>query len=267
MIERARDARVVLGLGASAGPAEARAAFHALCKKYHPARFARSSPETVRLANEAFLAIKRAYDTIVKPADAAPKPVTDAPSGRVTAPIPAVPRTTTPIPRTTGAVPAQRPTPQPMTAIPRSTAPITPTPAPAPRSTTPITPVPRATAKVAAIEPATPAPPARSAPAVSEEQRFASALELLRRRLWKDAEKALSDLAISHPAEKRYRAYRHYARGRIAQDDGRLDDARGEWERALRLDPELAAAKAAIESLPEPPKPTGGGLLSKLFKR
>jgi tetratricopeptide (TPR) repeat protein len=262
MIERAKDARLVLGLGAQAGPPEARAAFHALCKRYHPARFARSSPETVRLANEAFLAIKRAYDTVVKPPEAAPRATSDAPSGRTSVAMPAVPRTTTPIPRTTASVPAQRPTPQPMAAIPRATGPITPpTPIPAPRTTAPITPVPRSTGKVAAVESSAPPP----APA-TEEQRFAAALELLRRRLWKDAEKALAELAISHPSEKRYRAYRHYARGRIAQDDGRLDAARDEWERALRLDPELAAARAAVDSLPEPPKPSGG-LLSKLFKR
>jgi hypothetical protein len=103
-------------------------------------------------------------------------------------------------------------------------------------------------------------------PPATEEQRFTLALDMLRRRLWRDAEKALGELAVSVPAEKKYRAYRHYAKGRLAQDDGRLDEARSEWERALRLDPELTAARAAIDSLPEPPKPSGG-LLSKLFKR
>ena len=258
----------MLGLAPAAGLPEARAAFHALCKKYHPARFARSSPETVRLANEAFLAIKRAYDGLVrpdappskssdsipKPIDSIPKPVADAPSGAArvpaaTAPIPRVPPTTAktppvtvPIPR----VPAERPS-EKVAAPPRTQK------LPAqPRPGTGGMPAQRLTPQELA--------------AMTEEQRFTAALDLLRRRLWKDAEKALAELAVSMPAEKKYRAYRHYARGRMAQDEGRLDEARGEWERALRLDPDLAPARAAIDSLPEPPKPSGG-LLSKLFKR
>ncbi len=248
MIERARDARAVLGLGPNAKPAEARAAFHALCKKYHPARFARSSPETVRLANEAFLAIKRAYDGLI-----APEPATET-----SKPLEAAARTTeriVPQPRPvaragTGAMPAQQR---------NATGSM-----PAQRNATGSTPaLPRnATGSLPAQKKDEPAPPAPS----SEEQRFQLALDLLRRRLWRDAEKALGELAVSMPAEKRYRAYRHYAKGRMAQDDGRLDEARGEWERALRLDPELQVARVAIDSLPEPPKPSGG-LLSKLFKR
>lgn len=265
VIERAKDARAVLGLAPHAGPGEARTAFHALCKKYHPARFARSSPETIRLANEAFLAIKRAYDGLVRPPDAAPKPISDAPSGRMTVAIPVVPRTTTPIARPTDRPTEKVPAPARVTApIPRPSAadrstdrlPAQPHTQPVPRPTMPITPIPRATVKTPAID-----------PAATEEQRFAAALDLLRRRLWKDADKLFGELAVSVPTDRRYRAYRHYARGRMAQDEGRLDEARGEWERALRLEPELTAAKAAIDSLPEPPKPTGGGLLSKLFKR
>ena len=99
VIERAKDPRAVLGLAPAAGLPEARTAFHALCKKYHPTRFARSSPETVRLANEAFLAIKRAYDGLVKPPDAPsktsdsiPKQTADAPSGAVRVATTQIPR-------------------------------------------------------------------------------------------------------------------------------------------------------------------------------
>jgi tetratricopeptide (TPR) repeat protein len=269
VIERAKDPRAVLGLAPAAGLPEARAAFHALCKRYHPARFARSSPETVRLANEAFLAIKRAYDGLVRPADAAPsktsdsipKQVADAPSGAVkvpatTAPIPRVVPATTKIPAVTAPIPrvppAERAT-EKMPAQPRPPGPV--------RPTERVPAQPRvATQPVQKITPA-------EMTAMSEEQRFSAALDLLRRRLWKDAEKALGELAVSHATEKKYRAYRHYARGRMAQDEGRLDEARGEWERALRLEPDLNAARAAIDQLPEPPKPTGGGLLSRLFKR
>src|SRR5262249_4052121 len=136
----------------------------------------------------------------------------------------------------TGAMPAQPPRPmtEKLPAAPRPVTSKLPAPAPAPKKDDP-----------------TPAP-------LSEEQRFNLGLDMLRRRLWRDAEKALAELAVSVPAEKKYRAYRHYAKGRLAQDDGRLDEARGEWERALRLEPDLTAARAAIESLPEPPKPSGG---------
>ena len=254
VIERAKDARAVLGLGPNAKPFEARAAFHALCKKYHPARFARSSPETVRLANEAFLAIKRAYDGLIAPEPPVKeKPIEIPPS-----------KPASPAPIAAGTLPIAQ----------RVTEKIVPQPKPVARPPTgaiPAQPPRNATDKQPAIRPATSKLPAQkkedpTPPPATEEQRFTLALDMLRRRLWRDAEKALGELAVSVPAEKKYRAYRHYAKGRVAQDDGRLDEARTEWERALRLDPELGAARAAIDSLPEPPKPSGG-LLSKLFKR
>jgi hypothetical protein len=246
VIERAKDARVVLGLGPTDGDVAARAAFHALCKKYHPARFARSSPETVRLANEAFLAIKRAYDGLVRrePTPKTPPPVVQRPADR-----------SGPIPRQgTG---GQAAIPIPPTSPPKAPAPVPPAPKPAPIARPPT----ERTPAQPKPEPAAPPPPK------TEDERFAAVLDLLRRRVWRDAERVLGELAVAVPAERKYRAYRHYARGRVAQDDGRLDEARAEWERALRLDPELAAARAAMDSLPEPPKPTGGGLLSRLFKR
>jgi hypothetical protein len=105
-------------------------------------------------------------------------------------------------------------------------------------------------------------------PAVVEDPEAAweKALGLLRRRLWGEARAAFHQLAVARPTEKKFRAHMHYARGREHQDDGRHDEARAEWERALNLMPELNAARAAIDQLPEPPKPPGG-LLSKLFRK
>ena len=335
VIERAKDARAMLGLRPTDGAVEARAAFHALCKKYHPARFARSSAETVRLANEAFLAIKHAYDELVEaegakpeapraggtrgsnpppakpgPGAVIPRPQVPSPAiARTTTPVgPAVARTTTPTAATPSSVkatvsmramPADRDrTDKPdkleradrTDKVPRvgeqtDKVPVADKPAdrdkatvrlpaqerpvsPVGKPTERMTPVPRPaldrgkSGPIADKDKASPA-----APDPSEEQRYAAALDLLRRRLWKDGEKALHELAVSHPTERRYRAYRDYARGRLAQDAGRLDEARVEWERALRLDPDLAAAKAALDQLPEQPRPPSGGLLSKLFKR
>ena len=95
--------------------------------------------------------------------------------------------------------------------------------------------------------------------------KFKASEELLRRKLWSDARQAFHRLAVAAPTEKRYRAHMHYARGREAQEAGRPDEARSELQRALALDPELFAARRALDDLP--PEPDKGGLLSKLFKR
>ncbi len=72
VLERFRgDPRAALGLDATTDAAAARRAFMALCKVYHPAKFARYAPPTVRLANEVFLAIRRAYESVAAAAAAA----------------------------------------------------------------------------------------------------------------------------------------------------------------------------------------------------
>ncbi len=378
VLARAGDPRALLALGPDAAPDAIRRAFHALCKRYHPTRFARSSPETLRLANEAFLAIKRAHDELMaapglsdatpagpilargttatatgdrgarpRPAVAAPRPPASTPpattaavgtspprAAAATSPPPvrtplaspppaaapprsvrfadtrspplasAAPRATTmPIPVIrSGPAPIREPAPaagSPAAVAPAAIASPAPPRVPGgsqaiprptgvsqaiPRSTGASQAIPRPTAPRAArptdvpqapstipppVAPARPmsGPTAAIPAAADEEGRADAALDLLRRRLWKDAEAAYGALATGHPAERRYRAYRHYARGRVLQDEGQLDAARTEWERALRTDPGLAIAQSAIDTLPEPPKPTGGGLLSRLFKR
>ena len=62
-----RDAYEALGLIPSATPADIRNAFLARTKQFHPARFARMSPEIQRLANEVFLQLRAAHDTIARP--------------------------------------------------------------------------------------------------------------------------------------------------------------------------------------------------------
>lgn len=67
VIERFRgEPRTALGVGKDAGSQAVRDAFMVLCKRYHPAKFARQSPATLRLANEAFLGIRRAYDEVMR---------------------------------------------------------------------------------------------------------------------------------------------------------------------------------------------------------
>lgn|GEM_PF-2870206 len=67
VIDRFRgDPRKALGVPADAGSDAVRAAFMTLCKRYHPAKFARRSPTILRLANEAFLLVRRAHDDVQK---------------------------------------------------------------------------------------------------------------------------------------------------------------------------------------------------------
>jgi hypothetical protein len=63
-----------LGVGADPTAGQARAAFLALTKTYHPTKFARFSPNTVRLANEVFLALKSVCEGVGRPAVAPARP-------------------------------------------------------------------------------------------------------------------------------------------------------------------------------------------------
>jgi tetratricopeptide (TPR) repeat protein len=74
-------------------------------------------------------------------------------------------------------------------------------------------------------------------------------LDLLNRQLWDQARTALHQLAARDPASKKIRALACYARGREAQLDGRVDDARVELQDALELDPDLQLAKTALTEL------------------
>jgi tetratricopeptide (TPR) repeat protein len=106
----------------------------------------------------------------------------------------------------------------------------------------------------------------------SEEADLEIAMHFIKRKQWSDARKQLHALAARVPADKRYRALLSYARGREQQDDGRHDEARAEFNRALQLDPDLYMAKSALQQLgsvssDEPEKPSGGGLFSRLFRK
>lgn len=246
----------LLGVGEHAPPEALRAAFLRLTKQYHPTRYARFAPDVVRLANEVFLTIKRAYDQL-----RSPKPVAAGtqPLPRATSPSPAPQpppvraATSTPAP-----TPIARAVTAPTTALPRAvTAPIAAPPRPPASGRSPV------------LTPEPPRPRASSAPPATKpltpvEQALEPAMELLRRKLWAEARQALLKLAVADPHEKRYRAYMHYARGRESQEAGKLDEARAEWQRATGIDPDLMVAKRALEDLPTDPPPSGG-LIGRLF--
>jgi hypothetical protein len=77
----------------------------------------------------------------------------------------------------------------------------------------------------------------------------AAAIDLLQRQQWDQARSVLHQLAARDPSSKKIRALMCYARGREAQLDRRVDDARVELQDALELDPELQLAKTALTEL------------------
>jgi tetratricopeptide (TPR) repeat protein len=74
-------------------------------------------------------------------------------------------------------------------------------------------------------------------------------LDLLQRQQWDQARSVLHQLLARDPSSKRIRALMCYARGREAQLDRRIDDARVELQDALDLDPDLQLAKTALTEL------------------
>jgi uncharacterized protein involved in exopolysaccharide biosynthesis len=77
----------------------------------------------------------------------------------------------------------------------------------------------------------------------------AAVIDLIQRQQWDQARSALHQLSARDPSSKRIRALECYARGREAQLDRRLDDARVELQDALDLDPDLQVAKTALTEL------------------
>jgi Tfp pilus assembly protein PilF len=77
----------------------------------------------------------------------------------------------------------------------------------------------------------------------------AVAVDMLQRQQWEQARSVLHQLSARDPSSKRIRALMSYARGREAQLERRLDDARVELQGALELDPDLQLAKTALTEL------------------
>ncbi|MBK9031787.1 MAG: hypothetical protein IPL61_10760 [Myxococcales bacterium] len=262
------DPRSAFALAVDADAIAIRAAFMALCKRYHPAKYARCSPTTVRLANETFLVMRRAYDELMRAAENPPPtaPALTAAQTRARTP----PRGVTIVPPRT----AVRTPPRGVTIVP-SPGPVRPPSSPRvpiarpPASSSPRVPIvpaapgqpplPRTPASSSArvpVAPATPpGQPAGRGPTLSPrldappptDDRFERALAHLRERRWGEARTVLVELAASAPNDPRYRAYLHYLRGWEAYELGKDGEARAEWRRALACDPGLGMAKWALE--------------------
>lgn len=257
-----RDPYEALGLGGGVAPGEVRNAFLTLTKTFHPAKFARMSNDIQRLANEVFLSLRAAHDTLSRTPVAAPTrksgPLPTVQS-RGTAQQPVLQRAPTgelrtvptPQPRPGSPSPAVAPTPssQNVTQPMRPFANARPAPAGQARPTT-------TTNKPAVATPA--APPARPSPMPvvapagnggGVDRELAPILELLKLGQLAAARVALETLTARSPSVVRYQALLHYARGREAQLAKRVDEARVELQDALQLDPDLALAKSALAEL------------------
>ncbi|MCX5746402.1 MAG: hypothetical protein NT062_28325 [Proteobacteria bacterium] len=273
----------------TATAADIRTAFLALTKIYHPARFGRMSSEIQKLANEVFLGLRGAHDSLqilggrtptapgisaLRPStppnlSAIPRPV--APQRETTRPMPILSSTTA---MGTGAIPTTRPgiglprsaQTDPLRPPARPTEPMGKPPAVdprAPRSTRPGTPAggPTTTDKGfprVDTQPGVTARPLRTdrlehrldpSTTMPPAPSVAVALDLVANRQWDAARVALSALSAMAPESQHVRALVCYAAGRQAQLEQRFDEARVDLQRALQLDPDLAPAKAALKEL------------------
>lgn len=233
----ARGPFVALGLTASSTPEDARAAFLQLTKHFHPVRFGRMAADTQKLANEVFLSLRAAHDSVVK--------LLRRPTGLTPLP-PGPPYSNGPINGRGQALPPRpvRPPSHDPGERPVVPSPVSPTPGPRPAA--------RPDAAQPAPAPGARAPgavrPIRSPPPVTARDE-AAVLDLLQRQQWDQARTTLHQLSARDPSSKRIRALEAYARGREAQLDRRLDDARVELQDALDLDPDLQVAKTALTEL------------------
>jgi len=269
----AQGPHIALQVAEMARPEQIRRAFLELTKEFHPARFARMSPELHRLSNEVFLGIKDAHDRMLRALGAALRPQVS--SGQTTqmlpvtgarVPMPAKPpgtqpgvlpaRPTAKPPTPALGVPITRPTPAFGVAIPRTLTPgMSRAGSPPARPSQPI-------ARPTGQRPATPnnnaldpgtiryaGSPPTAPKAFDEQAAFKEAVALLAGESWSQARQALHALAVRVPQSRQYRALLCYARGREAQAAGKLEDAVLEFQRALQLDPDLSPAKQGLSEV------------------
>jgi hypothetical protein len=239
-----------LGIPPHATAADIRTAFLELTKVYHPARFGRMPHDVQRLATEVFLALRAAHDALAKPRQRGPiLPSTT----------PARPTPMPPTSRTPGMPPAPSKPPtgqQPTLAGSKVPSGAHPTVGPPPG--TPVAPQRPAAGSAPITMPRrtpTGSPPQKPSASASGAMRppvepeLAPIYELMQRGQWVQARLAINALAAKAPDAVKYRALLSYTRGREAQLDRRLDEARVELHTALQLDPDLQIAKTALAEL------------------
>lgn len=229
------DAAAALGLPTGAGPQELRARYLELVKRYHPTRYARRPREVVKLANEVFVRIKAAYEEACDPRGRPGQP----PPGRGERASGSHPRLEV------DAALARRRRLRSYPVLPAT-------------GTQP-------------VDTVTPDEMAQRVKQRDEErrQRQEAALADLRAGRLEQAREGLRALVADSPTDKHARVLLHYTLGREHHAAGRTESARGEYERALSIDPRFEPAQRSLALL-EPgrdPDQERGGLLSRWFRR
>lgn len=256
-LERLRtcDPWSALGISAGADEAQVRGAFLRLTKAYHPNRFARSSHEVARLANDVYLRIKSAYDELVEAADRRRAQDRRASSGRE-APGGAAPPAEQGEVFSEAVVTSEIDTGRSSAVDLRARQRAARHRAVKKRA--------ERTGRSSSVYPA-----ARMTTAVEDEarreQEVEAARELLQRGEFAAARLEFHRLAIADPQRKELRVYMHLAWGHQHEADGDAANAAAEYNRALKLDPDFAPASRAIKNLNK--KTKGWGLFSKLFRK
>jgi hypothetical protein len=262
------DPYAAMGLIPSATASDIRSAFLARTKQFHPARFGRMAPDIQRLANEVFLSLRAVHESLAKPAVKTPR--TSGPMPNL-GPRPIGSGASSAMRPTTGAIPVQparppsgqapslrpptgpspsvggRPGTQPFRALDQAaTQPLaTRSPAAPPAAQ----PMPRSTVGARAAGPPGSGPRPQPVVGAPGERELAPIYELFAQQQLAAAKVALETLVARTPQSTKYKALLSYAKGRAAQLDKRVDEARVELHEALTLDPDLQLAKTALAEL------------------
>lgn len=207
------------------GPEQVRAAFFRLTKTFHPLKFAQMAPDVQKLANEVFLSLRAAHDSLARPAKQPNR------TGSMPALQKAEARPPTP---TSGSRPLDRP----------GAAVAKPAVTPASSSST------QMPAQRPPMAPATRLTPPGGAPiqTASSDAELAGIEDLLQKQQWDAARKRLDALIAKDP-KPRYKALVQYSFGREAQLARKVDEARDKLLDALEIDKDLLLAQKALAEL------------------
>jgi len=97
-------------------------------------------------------------------------------------------------------------------------------------------------------------------------EEYREAIALIRHGKLQEASESFRKLAIEVPSDRKYRVYMHYTWGRIHHSRGTYEDARVEYNRAIKLEPSFTPAHESIEALPPDPNKKDG-VFKKLFRK
>lgn len=97
-----------------------------------------------------------------------------------------------------------------------------------------------------------------------QEAEFQKALQVMQGGDFAAAANQFKAVAVKRPSEKKYRLHMHYAQGRTLQHAGKVEESRAEYKRCLGLDATFVLAHEAMASLPKEGKKKGS-FMSKLF--